>query len=344
MLLEVIQIIIVTSSFIIILLKFNKQSSDYDFLDESGDTFNDEESTRLSQDAMFTFYWFYSTIISIIALKASSRKLRWVINIILTIIFTVATMLSLLQMRRIFLIESNDAEHTKIQISIAVCNLILSILLTSISITTPRGPKLMHGERPVSGIVYCSIWDFLTFSMISPLINKASKGPLKDSDLEELPFANRALSLYNMDVGRISEFATWWSTGCIDSPIESIASETGEKSFYKKGKIKDHEIKLPSMHLRSKHTWSSITTPTIINNQAALDNILLENWNLIYRVLLSASLTKLIHSFTNNQTKSSSLCKESFFGEIWLVRLGFLKQYEINREPINLTSKKRMGI
>ncbi|CAJ0906872.1 17883_t:CDS:2, partial [Entrophospora sp. SA101] len=231
MLLEVIQIIIVTSSFIIILLKFNKQSSDYDFLDESGDTFvgtsrfstlkrdNDEESTRLSQDAMFTFYWFYSTIISIIALKASSRKLRWVINIILTIIFTVATMLSLLQMRRIFLIESNDAEHTKIQISIAVCNLILSILLTSISITTPRGPKLMHGERPVSGIVYCSIWDFLTFSMISPLINKASKGPLKDSDLEELPFANRALSLYNMDVGRISEFATWWSTGCIDSPI-----------------------------------------------------------------------------------------------------------------------------
>ncbi|CAH1759323.1 6631_t:CDS:10, partial [Entrophospora sp. SA101] len=83
-------------------------------------------------------------------------------------------------------------------------------------------PKLMHGERPVSGIVYCSIWDFLTFSMISPLINKASKGPLKDSDLEELPFANRALSLYNMDVGRISEFATWWSTGCIDSPIELI--------------------------------------------------------------------------------------------------------------------------
>ncbi|CAJ0747688.1 10084_t:CDS:10 [Entrophospora sp. SA101] len=178
MLLEVIQIIIVTSSFIIILLKFNKQSSDYDFLDESGDTFvgtsrfstlkrdvfklvfillqtglytflffwdfkNDEESTRLSQDAMFTFYW----------------VLR---------------------------------------------------------------PKLMHGERPVSGIVYCSIWDFLTFSMISPLINKASKGPLKDSDLEELPFANRALSLYNMDVGRISEFATWWSTGCIDSPIELI--------------------------------------------------------------------------------------------------------------------------
>ncbi|CAG8558217.1 3176_t:CDS:2, partial [Racocetra fulgida] len=71
-------------------------------------------------------------------------------------------------------------------------------MATSIAITTPMGPPILQNGRDVCAIEYCSIWDFINISSASKLILKAYKQKtFDDNDLDLLPFAYQARSVYN---------------------------------------------------------------------------------------------------------------------------------------------------
>ncbi|CAG8546843.1 26170_t:CDS:2, partial [Gigaspora rosea] len=60
------------------------------------------------------------------------------------------------------------------------------------------GPPILQNGRSVCAIEYCSIWDFITFAPAYKLIFKAYKQKtFNDDDLDLLPFAYQARSLYN---------------------------------------------------------------------------------------------------------------------------------------------------
>ncbi|CAG8595915.1 10607_t:CDS:10, partial [Cetraspora pellucida] len=70
---------------------------------------------------------------------------------------------------------------------------------TSIAITTPMGPPILQNGKAVCAIEYCSIWKFITYSSASKLVFKAYKQKtFSDDELDLLPFALQARSLYNV--------------------------------------------------------------------------------------------------------------------------------------------------
>ncbi|CAG8489136.1 4720_t:CDS:10, partial [Dentiscutata heterogama] len=116
--------------------------------------------------------WFYALTISAIALSLKSRP---IIN----------------------LSDSYQMDEIIEKLTV-ICNFIFSLVATSIAITTPMGPPILQNGRAVCAIEYCSIWDFITFFPASKLIFKAyTQKTFNDGDLDLLPFAYQAKSLYN---------------------------------------------------------------------------------------------------------------------------------------------------
>ncbi|GES92340.1 multidrug resistance-associated ABC transporter [Rhizophagus clarus] len=139
-----------------------------------------------------TICWIYCMTLYMLICFVHERW-KWTLNFHATSICIAACLCATWQIR-IASIFHNDTE-----LIIAILNLVNSIILCIISITTPKGPPVCNkGGRPITSIVYCSIWNFITFSTVIPLIYKSfKKNSLDDSDLDELPNDYTAIELYN---------------------------------------------------------------------------------------------------------------------------------------------------
>ncbi|KAF0561148.1 P-loop containing nucleoside triphosphate hydrolase protein [Gigaspora margarita] len=142
--------------------------------------------------------WFYALTISIIALSLKSRRWRWTLNAYLTAFFFISSLCSLWQSIKVIKLNGSYRVDEIIEKLTVICSFVFSIVATSIAITTPMGPPILQNGRAVCAIEYCSIWDFITFSTVSKLIFKAYKQKtFNNDDLDLLPFAYQAKSLYN---------------------------------------------------------------------------------------------------------------------------------------------------
>ncbi|CAG8714664.1 19313_t:CDS:2, partial [Dentiscutata erythropus] len=141
---------------------------------------------------------FYALTISIIALSLKSRRWRWKLNAYLTAFFFISSLCSLWQSIKVLKLSHSYRENEVIEKLTVICNFVFSVVATSIAITTPMGPPILQNGRVVCAIEYCSIWDFITFSTITKLIFKAYRQKtFNNDDLDLLPFAYQAKSLYN---------------------------------------------------------------------------------------------------------------------------------------------------
>ncbi|CAG8607645.1 8847_t:CDS:2 [Dentiscutata erythropus] len=139
--------------------------------------------------------WFYALTISAIALSLKSRRWRWTLNAYLTAFFLISFLCSLIAI--INLSDSYQMDEIIEKLTV-ICNFIFSLVATSIAITTPMGPPILQNGRAICAIEYCSIWDFIIFTPASKLILKAfTQKTFNDDDLDLLPFAYQAKSLYN---------------------------------------------------------------------------------------------------------------------------------------------------
>ncbi|CAG8450708.1 10335_t:CDS:10, partial [Dentiscutata heterogama] len=142
--------------------------------------------------------WFYALTISIIALSLKSRRLRWTLNAYLAVFFFISSLCLLWKSTKVIKLSGSYRVDKIIEKLIVICNFVLSVVATSIAITTPMSPPILQNGRVVCAIEYCSIWDFITFSTVSKLIFKAYKQKtFNNDDLDLLPFAYQAKSLYN---------------------------------------------------------------------------------------------------------------------------------------------------
>lgn len=140
-------------------------------------------------------------ILTVISIASGSRKWGWIINFHLTAFYFTAVFCSLLQIRSALYSHSNSVNFSKIkriEVLISLANFILSLIITIVAITTPRGPPLINNNRPVYASEYCSLWDFIMFNIVDQLMKKAySQSSLSDSDFDQLPYSLRTSPLYN---------------------------------------------------------------------------------------------------------------------------------------------------
>lgn len=140
-------------------------------------------------------------ILTVIGITSGSRKWGWIINFHLTAFYLTAVFCSLLQIRSALYSHSNSVNFSKIkriEVLISLANFILSLIITIVSITTPRGPPLINNNRPVYATEYCSLWDFIMFNIVDLLMKKAYyQSSLSDSDFDQLPYSLRTSPLYN---------------------------------------------------------------------------------------------------------------------------------------------------
>ncbi|CAG8509389.1 30259_t:CDS:2, partial [Racocetra persica] len=142
--------------------------------------------------------WFYALIISIIALTLKSRRWKWILNAYSTAFYFTSSLCSLWQLITVIKFNGSYRIDEIIEKLIVICNFVFSVMATSIAITTPMGPPILQNGRDVCAIEYCSIWDFINISSASKLILKAYKQKtFNNNDLDLLPFAYQARSLYN---------------------------------------------------------------------------------------------------------------------------------------------------
>ncbi|CAH1759675.1 12248_t:CDS:10 [Entrophospora sp. SA101] len=153
----------------------------------------------LIQSILFTFL----LVLSALTFFKRSKKLNSTLNKHLTIIYFTSFLSLLWQIRNLSdgaENKGNDCSLDKCNIDIpfVITNTILSLLATTIAITTPRGPpEYDDNGRLVSPNSYSSIWDFITFSTMNPLMCKAyKKDSISDSDLDQLPRDYRASTLF----------------------------------------------------------------------------------------------------------------------------------------------------
>ncbi|RHZ45493.1 hypothetical protein Glove_673g31 [Diversispora epigaea] len=142
----------------------------------------------------------YALIITIIGLCVKSNKWSWRLNAHLTAFCSTFFICSIWQIRTAIKLESNPEYHFKqIEVITAVCNLISSLIIASIAITTPKGPPIFQDGRAVSALEYCSILDYISFSFVTPFMIKTySLKSFQDSDLNLLPFSCQAKSLHKI--------------------------------------------------------------------------------------------------------------------------------------------------
>ncbi|GBC03173.1 hypothetical protein RclHR1_00500021 [Rhizophagus clarus] len=145
--------------------------------------------------------WLYALILTLISITSGSRKWGWIINCHLAAFYVTAVFCSLLQIRSAFYSHSNSVSFSKIKrirVLLSLANFVLSFIITLVAITTPRGPPLIHNDRPVFATEYCSLWDFIMFNIVNQLMKKAYYQPsLNDSDFDHLPYSLRSSPIYN---------------------------------------------------------------------------------------------------------------------------------------------------
>nr|CAG8493920.1 735_t:CDS:10 [Entrophospora candida] len=153
----------------------------------------------LIQSILFTFL----LVLSALTFFKRSKKLSSTLNKHLTLIYFTSFLSLLWQIRNLSGGDENQGnncslDQCNIDIPFVITNTILSLLATTIAITTPRGPpEYDDNGRLVSPNSYSSIWDFITFSTMNPLMCKAyKKDSLSDSDLDQLPRDYRASTLF----------------------------------------------------------------------------------------------------------------------------------------------------
>ncbi|CAI2178694.1 732_t:CDS:10 [Funneliformis geosporum] len=153
------------------------------------------ENVDVIHAGLLVFCWLYATIITLIAKKPRAKKWRTILNAHLTTIAFSAFLCSIWYLRFVFIMSKNSKDSEQV---VAICNLISSFIVTAVAITTPRSPPLFDNGKPVTPISSSSIFDFMTFAVMNPLIKKAyNKDALKESDLDQLPFDLRAIALYH---------------------------------------------------------------------------------------------------------------------------------------------------
>ncbi|CAG8435018.1 7255_t:CDS:10 [Diversispora eburnea] len=135
----------------------------------------------------------------IIGLCVKSNKWSWRLNAHLSAFYSTFFLCSTWQIRTAFKLESNEYRFKQIEIITAVCNLIFSLIITSIAITTPKGPPIFQDGRAVSALEYCSILDYISFNFVTPFMIKTySLKTFQDSDLNLLPFSSQAKILHKI--------------------------------------------------------------------------------------------------------------------------------------------------
>ncbi|GBC22979.1 uncharacterized protein OCT59_014076 [Rhizophagus irregularis] len=137
--------------------------------------------------------WIYCMTLCMLICFVRERRWKWILNSHVTSICAAACLCATWQLR------IASAFYRDTELIIAIINLVNSTILCVISITTPKGPPVFNkGGRPITSIVYCSIWNFITFSTVIPIIYKSfKKKSLDDSDLDELPNEYTANEFYN---------------------------------------------------------------------------------------------------------------------------------------------------
>ncbi|CAI2167170.1 11640_t:CDS:10 [Funneliformis geosporum] len=162
---------------------------------------NDDDDKYVLNAGLMTLCWFYALILTSISITSGSRNWGWIINCHLTVFYIVAIISSLLQIRiaLYYYPDSIPFPKTKrIEILLSLSNFILSFISAAIAITTPRGPPLLNNNRQVYAAEYSSLWDFIMFSTVNPLIRKAFyQTSFNDTDFDQLPYSLRASTLYN---------------------------------------------------------------------------------------------------------------------------------------------------
>ncbi|CAH1759566.1 2715_t:CDS:10 [Entrophospora sp. SA101] len=166
----------------------------------------DDDDDNYEGDVNYLIYlilmslcWCYAITLSLITLFSQSSNKKWILNIHLSIFFTISTISSLWHIRTIIHQIHSDHVTYLIEFSIAIVNIILSAVAAYITLTTPRGPHLVQPDgRLVFATSYCSLLDFLLFSTLSALMHRAyNQGKLDDQDLDALSYEYRASTLYN---------------------------------------------------------------------------------------------------------------------------------------------------
>ncbi|RUS27682.1 P-loop containing nucleoside triphosphate hydrolase protein, partial [Jimgerdemannia flammicorona] len=143
--------------------------------------------------------WLYALTLSIVSLKHKIPEAwGWILNVHLFIIFITTFIMDLFELRWLLKSYANATTST-ISIFTLVSSFFLTGLLCGVTGTTRRGaPFLDRTGRPVDPIVVSSIFEFLSFEWITPLLIRGSKtDPLKDSELWILPTMYRGWNLYN---------------------------------------------------------------------------------------------------------------------------------------------------
>ncbi|CAB4373887.1 unnamed protein product [Rhizophagus irregularis] len=162
---------------------------------------NEQNEYSILLNIALIICWSYALILTVIGITSGSRKWGWIINFHLSAFYLTAVFCSLLQIRSALYSHSNSVNFSKIkriEVLISLANFILSLIITIVSITTPRGPPLINNNRPVYATEYCSLWDFIMFNIVDLLMKKAYyQSSLSDSDFDQLPYSLRTSPLYN---------------------------------------------------------------------------------------------------------------------------------------------------
>ncbi|KAL7329109.1 hypothetical protein PS15p_207267 [Mucor circinelloides] len=142
--------------------------------------------------------WLYASVLVLVARRHRfPSEWGWIINVHLCIFYTMIWCIAVYDVYDAYVINPSD---NWIHMLPRLLALILGSDLVFTTATTPRGAPFVdeHG-RQVAAIDVASIYSFLYFSWVTPLINLAYKNKkLTDEDLPTLPPLYRGHNLYRL--------------------------------------------------------------------------------------------------------------------------------------------------
>ncbi|KAF1805468.1 P-loop containing nucleoside triphosphate hydrolase protein [Mucor lusitanicus] len=140
--------------------------------------------------------WLYASVLVLVARRYRfPSEWGWILNVHLCVFFTMIWCIAVYDVYDAYVISPSD---NWIHMLPRLLALILGSDLVFTTATTPRGaPFLDENGRKVAAIDVASIYSFLYFSWVTPLINLAYKNKkLTDEDLPTLPPLYRGHNLY----------------------------------------------------------------------------------------------------------------------------------------------------
>ncbi|KAI8993635.1 P-loop containing nucleoside triphosphate hydrolase protein [Pilobolus umbonatus] len=140
--------------------------------------------------------WLYGSLLLILSLRYKlPNKWGWILNVHLFIFFTMTWLISLYDLYASILIFSDI--HWQDSFAV-VFSFLMNTYLVLVTMTAPRGPSMVdQNNRPVAGTDVASIYSFLFFTWVTPLLRVAQKNKkLTNEDLPSLAPIFRAFNLY----------------------------------------------------------------------------------------------------------------------------------------------------